>query len=666
MAELTGVMVGHYFLLECLSRQGMVETYLARPTTSGGYDVRLRLFRPPFPDPTAFQEHFAGEVRKLWRCQHTHIQPLVEYGEGDGVLYTATREDSTPTLEHLLAGQHSQTLSPAMVAALLTQICEALQYAHEQGIVHGNLQPSSILLGPDGQVRLTDFSCTHAHQTGEPALAQVEEGNAAYIAPEQAVGMLAQASDIYALGVLLYRLLGGVLPYDGESAGEIAMGHASEPLPSLRALRPEITESLELVVHMAMAKTAHARFRSPRELATAFVQALATDRPPTPTRRIAVNARRTGFTWARAFSLLAILLLIVGLSSTLSLLSFSPLPFVTGPGLPGHILNAPGSFPIFFPRLPGHQPPSPGSPTASSTQATPGQPAASPQPSPGIPSLSPTVPQPTATPAQSLACAPGALSIDGSFYLAPLLRQVGSDYRLFCPGLSITLANHGCRIGLKALENGRIDLAASDLSARTASQLTDHPVAALLAAVIVSPDVQINGLSRQQLQAIYQGRVTNWSQVGGPHEAITVLLHPASDPLKAIFQTFVLNGSAESVSGTRLSKTSSAPAIAQTTARTHGAITYVPLAAARAANVRILAIDQALPGVQTVLQGAYAFWNVVHLYTAPSATAQTQAYIQFLQAGPESNRLAQAGVLPLALLPLSVLISHLPGPLITV
>jgi phosphate transport system substrate-binding protein len=178
--------------------------------------------------------------------------------------------------------------------------------------------------------------------------------------------------------------------------------------------------------------------------------------------------------------------------------------------------------------------------------------------------------------------------------------------------------------------------------------------------------VPISGLSRQQLQAIYQGRVTNWSQLGGPEQAITVLLHPASDPLKAIFQAFVLNGSAEHVAGSRLSKDISAAAIVQATASTPGAITYVPLAAVRAAHVHVLAIDQMLPSAHNVLQGAYPFWNVAHLYTMPGATEQAQAYIQFLQAGPEANRLAQAGALPLAWLPPPVLTSHLPGPLINI
>src|SRR5579884_3870776 len=91
MAELAGVMVGNYFLLERLDSEGMVETYRARPTTQGGFDVILRLFRPQFPDPTGFQEHFAAEVEKVWRCHHEHIQPLLEFGAGEGLLYCVTR-----------------------------------------------------------------------------------------------------------------------------------------------------------------------------------------------------------------------------------------------------------------------------------------------------------------------------------------------------------------------------------------------------------------------------------------------------------------------------------------------------------------------------------------------------------------------------------------------
>lgn len=678
MAELAGVMVGNYFLLECLSREGMVETYLARPTTSGGYDVRLRLFRPHFSDPAAFQEHFSTEVRKLWRSQHAHIQPLIEYGEGEDVLYTACREDGTPTLAQLLERPESAHLPVPVVVKLITQLCEALQYAHEHGIVHGNLQPSSILLGPDGQARLTDFGLKRAYQPGDPAIAQVEEGNAAYVAPEQVVGMLAPASDIYALGVLLYRLLGGVLPYDGESAGEIAMLHASEPIPSLRALRPDLPEALELVTRVALAKTAPARFRSPRALATALMQAVTENQPPVAplrqSRRIAVKARHTELTWTRALSLMALLLVLAGLSSTFYLFSFSSLPFASIPGLPAPIVNAPGSFPIFSPRLPAG-----GSPTAtpaggiSSTQPlhpapTAGQQHPTPAPTPTVRiQQSPVVFLPTPTPTPpAQTCAPGPLKVDGSVYLAPLLQQIGADYQTFCPGLNLTLEAQGCRAGLQALENGQVDLATSDLSAQTTSALVDYPEAALLYAVVVSPDVQINGLSSQQLQAIYQGQITNWSQVGGPDEAITILLHPAADTLKTIFQTFVLKGLPEHAQGIKLNKKLSPAQIVQKVISTPGSITYVPLAAASGTDVRVLAIDRALPSLQNLLQGTYAFWSVEHLYAPVTSTEQAQSYLQYLQAPSEINRLAQFGAVPITLVPSPVLVSHLPGPLLNI
>src|SRR5881227_4021483 len=162
MAELAGVTVGNYFLLECLGREGMVETYRARPTTRGGFDVVLRLFRPRFPDPSAFQEHFASEVEKVWHCHHEHIQPLLEFGAGDGLLYSVTEFLETETLEEVLRKAERQEnftfLQMPQIVRYITQICVALQYAHERYIVHGNIQPSSILIQSDQNILLTNFS----------------------------------------------------------------------------------------------------------------------------------------------------------------------------------------------------------------------------------------------------------------------------------------------------------------------------------------------------------------------------------------------------------------------------------------------------------------------------------------------------------------------------
>jgi serine/threonine protein kinase len=180
--------------------------------------------------------------------------------------------------------------------------------------VHGNLQPSSLLIEPNQNILLTNFSMKRIYQEGDPFVTQIEEGNAAYVAPEQAIGMLTPACDIYAVGVLLYRLLTGQLPYDGESAGEIALKHANEAIPSLRQLRPDLSESVELVVRVALAKSSEARFPSADALAKALLAAIASDRPPivsvkAPRRIEVLTRRRTSFTWSGALTMIAILLI---------------------------------------------------------------------------------------------------------------------------------------------------------------------------------------------------------------------------------------------------------------------------------------------------------------------------------------------------------------------
>jgi serine/threonine protein kinase len=317
MAELAGVIVGNYFLLECLAREGMVEMYRARPTTRGGYDVVLRLFRPPFPDPTDFREHFAAEVEKVWRCHHPHIVPLLEFGTGDDLLFTATLFPGMETLEQFLERQQERQLPVAFIVRLMAQLCSAVQYVHEQDIVHGNIQSSSILVRNDGDILLTDFSMRHAYQEGEPLAVQFDEGNSLYAAPEQGLGKVRPACDIYSLGVILYRLLTGVLPYMGETPGEIALKHTDEPIPSIRARRPEVSEALEQVVHIALSKTPEARFPNADILVRALLDAVVAENPPTaftvPQRRISVHARRISSAWSRIATLLTLVILLFGL-----------------------------------------------------------------------------------------------------------------------------------------------------------------------------------------------------------------------------------------------------------------------------------------------------------------------------------------------------------------
>jgi phosphate transport system substrate-binding protein len=670
MVELAGVMVGNYFLLECLGREGMVETYRARPTTRGGSDVVLRLFRPPFPDPTAFQEHFASEVEKVWHCHHEHIQPLLEFGAGDDLLFSVTEFAEAETVEQVLEKSENQErfIQMPLVVHCITQLCAALQYVHEQHIVHGNIQPSSVLVQSDQHILLTNFSMKRIHQEFDPLVAQIEEGNQAYTAPEQVVGMLSPASDIYALGVLLYRLLTGQLPYDGETKGEIALKHANEAIPSLRQFRPDLPESVELVVRVALAKSPEARFPNASALAEALLAAVASDNSPVvsvkPQRRIEIRSRRRmSFTWSRALSLLSILLVLFGLVGTLFFFSSLPLHLQDIPGLPFHS-DSQGS-------VVGTKLGKP-TPTTASGGVTPSIP--SKEGSNSIPQvhITPTRGQsqtpiingtvvPTATGAPPVVCTPGTLSLDSSLNLQPLLQQIDTDYANHCPGLTISLQADGSRASLNKLQHSRIDVAGFDLTATPARNLTDHPMGALLYALIVSPDVEVSGLSSAEIQEIYQRQITNWAQVGGSDEAITVILPPTAASITTIFQTFVLNGVTEHVAGIRIKQDSPA-SVAQAVSQTQGAISYVPLAVAQETGVKILAIDGVAPGTQTLLQGTYAFWSIEHFYTQGDGSAAFQAYMQFFSSDLEMQALSEFGIVPMNMLNQNILVSHLPGP----
>ena len=666
MTELAGVLVGNYFLLECLACEGIVETYRARPTTRGGCDVILRLFRPQFPDSTCFGEHFSSEVEKVWRCHHEHIQPLLEFGTGEELLYSATLLTEAETLEHVLRRQQEQTLSIERVVQLVTQLCDAVQYAHEQGIVHGNIQPSSILMGNENDVLLTNFGLRRSYQEGDPFVSQIDEGNPAYIAPEQVLGMVMPASDIYALGVLLYRLLGGVLPYDDENVDEIALKHTEEHIPSLRALRPDIPEALELVIRVALSKTPHARFPTAAALAQALTEVImaAENRivSDSPQRVVVVRARRTAFSWARVAPLVTTTFLLFALVGA-SLLVFS-LPQLRGQpfwnslqmALTGHVHNdgptaTSPSGPSVKPTATNTTGPQSFPPSATTPIV-----AHSSTPLPGaIPSVTPTA-VPDATPVP-LICTAGTLTMNGSPYMDPFLQQVNKDYLGQCQQIQVTLAGNGSRTGLNLLQRNCVDSAVSDLTARAAHNLTDHLIAALMGAVIVSPDVQITGLSSADLQGIYQGQITNWSQVGGPNEAIKVILRSSSDTVTTILRAFMLNGTPIHASGTLLKQ-----GWAQAVATTPGAIGYVPLAETQNVNVQVLPIDGALPTAQNIIQGTYQFWSVEHIYTQGDGSQQFQEYLTFLDSASEIAEMNQFGLVPGSIIPSDVLASHLPGP----
>jgi phosphate transport system substrate-binding protein len=279
---------------------------------------------------------------------------------------------------------------------------------------------------------------------------------------------------------------------------------------------------------------------------------------------------------------------------------------------------------------------------------------------PNAPIVSGTV-RPIVPLTHNIFCASGSLKLNGSPNLLPLLQQVDIDYLNVCHELAISLRADGSRASLNKLESGRIDIACSDLTANPERNLTDHAIGAMLYALIVSPDVDVNGLSKAEIQDIFDGRITNWAQVGGSNEAIRVVLPPAAASINAIFQTFVLNDVAEHVDTLRIDKDSPAMVV-RSVLHTPGAMSLVPLVVGQEADMKILAIDGVAPSEHTLLNGSYTFWSVEHFYTRNDGKAAVQAYEQFMNNDQEQQVLREFGVVPINMIDQNVVDSHGKGP----
>jgi len=242
------------------------------------------------------------------------------------------------------------------------------------------------------------------------------------------------------------------------------------------------------------------------------------------------------------------------------------------------------------------------------------------------------------------------------------MQQINSDYNAQCAGLQIGLRADGSR-AINMVQQGHIDIADVDVTAQVARNLTDHPLAALLYSLIASPDITLGGLSTIQIQAIFQGQITNWSQLGGPNEAISIILPPSSSAISAIFHAFVLHGSPVQASAFVMKKDLPGR-VAQLVSQTPGALSFVPLSVATTTTtpVQPLAIDGASASSQSLLSGTYTFWSIEHLYTLGDGTPQAQAYIQFATSPQEVNLLSRFGVVPVGMVDPAIVQSHLPGP----
>src|SRR5579871_5908519 len=211
MAGLEGLRLGAYELIERIGGGGMAEVYRAKQLTAFNREVAIKVIRTGYSEDASFRERFLREAQAISKLSHPNILPLIEFGEQDNTLYLVMPLAREGTLRDLLR-QRNGPLALEEAIPLFAQLCDAVHYAHEEGIIHRDIKPQNVLLQRRSHVLLTDFGIARVPAQSQVTRTGAGIGSIEYMAPEQAQGQATTRSDIYSLGVVLYQMLTGVVP----------------------------------------------------------------------------------------------------------------------------------------------------------------------------------------------------------------------------------------------------------------------------------------------------------------------------------------------------------------------------------------------------------------------------------------------------------------------
>jgi serine/threonine-protein kinase len=268
------LIVDRYELEEVVGTGGMSSVYRAHDRLLER-DVALKVLHDQFGEDGEHVERFRHEARVVAALSHPNIVTVIDRGEQNGRQFIVFEYVAGENLKSLI--QREAPLSEDEAVELGLQIARALAFAHEHGLCHRDVKPQNVLLADGSEAKVTDFGIARSldvrdgiTQTGTVL------GTSDYIAPEQARGSRATVqTDIYSLGVVLYELLTGELPFRGENFVAVAMRHINDPVPSVRALRPDVSPRLDAAIQRAMAKEPRQRFGSMDEFAAELEACLA-------------------------------------------------------------------------------------------------------------------------------------------------------------------------------------------------------------------------------------------------------------------------------------------------------------------------------------------------------------------------------------------------------
>src|SRR6266496_4228902 len=285
MLTLEGTQLGNYDIVRRIRVGGMGAVYEGRQRTAFGRRVAIKVILGSYASDREMRRRFAREARTVAQLHHPHILPLIEFGDEQGILYLVM-----PFIEGgTLTGYLRRSLPDLQeVAAIFLQLLDAVEYAHDEGLIHRDIKSSNVLLEQrrsgvahsTQHVYLADFGLVRTskqaelEQAGKPMPLDQVPGTPHYMAPEQTMGIVTTSSDIYALGVLLYQMLTGELPYDDPVEEQVIQMHLTAPVPFPSDKDASIPIELSEVVRTAMAKRIEDRYASVAELRQAFLAAI--------------------------------------------------------------------------------------------------------------------------------------------------------------------------------------------------------------------------------------------------------------------------------------------------------------------------------------------------------------------------------------------------------
>lgn len=253
----------------------MATVYRAEDTR-GGDDVAVKVLSPTITGEKRFVRRFRREAEIVkQRLTHPNIVPVVAYGETQGYVYLAMPMVRGETLSDRLV---RKGLTEREANLWIGQICDALHFAHQKGVIHRDIKPANIMLTDDGHALLMDFGLARDVEGSGRLTGSMLMGTPAFVSPEQAQGKKLDArSDQYSLGVLLYLIATGHLPFDSESPMALVLMHIQDPVPRPSRFNPGLSSALERVIQKTLAKSREERFKDMADLKRAYQAAMSGD-----------------------------------------------------------------------------------------------------------------------------------------------------------------------------------------------------------------------------------------------------------------------------------------------------------------------------------------------------------------------------------------------------